>query len=119
MNITTYIRKEDEHLWNLIENKSQWIHEQLNKLTPTPAHTPAKPQTKKNLYLNRPLLKIPLENKDTLIYTYKGIRSLSEQAIKDEPRHTCKDNCKHWVWDTNRGGRTNTLTGEFQEGEPW
>ncbi len=39
--------------------------------------------TKKNLYLNRPLLKIPLENKDTLIYTYKGIRSLSEQAIKD------------------------------------
>jgi hypothetical protein len=43
MNITTYIRKEDEHLWNLIENKAQWIHEQLNKLTPTPAHTTAKP----------------------------------------------------------------------------
>lgn len=41
MNITTYIRKEDEHLWHLIENKSQWIHEQLNQLTPTPV--PRKP----------------------------------------------------------------------------
>lgn len=36
MNITTYIRKEDEHLWRLIVNKSQWMHEQLNRLAPDP-----------------------------------------------------------------------------------
>lgn len=36
MNITTYVRKEDEHLWAQIENKAQWLHEQLNQLAPEP-----------------------------------------------------------------------------------
>lgn len=128
MNITTYIRKEDEHLWNLIENKAQWIHEQLNKLAPTPAHTPAKPQTKKvpaePVYeevaekitaVSAPVPKLNVMTNSDLQALLGG----KATPIKDEPRHTCKDNCKHWVWDTNRGGRTNTLTGEFQEGEPW
>lgn len=42
-----------------------------------------------------------------------------KQPITSEPTHVCKDNCKHWVWDVSRGGRVNSLTGEFQEGEPW
>jgi hypothetical protein len=31
MRVNVYIRQEDEELWAALENKSEWIHEQLNK----------------------------------------------------------------------------------------
>lgn len=31
MRVNVYIREEDEDLWATLENKSQWIHEQLNQ----------------------------------------------------------------------------------------
>jgi len=31
MRVNIYIRQEDEELWAALENKSEWIHEQLNK----------------------------------------------------------------------------------------
>jgi hypothetical protein len=31
MRVNVYIREEDEDLWATLENKSQWIHEQLNE----------------------------------------------------------------------------------------
>lgn len=31
MRVNVYIREEDEHLWAALENKSEWIHQQLNK----------------------------------------------------------------------------------------
>jgi hypothetical protein len=30
MRVNVYIRQEDEELWAALENKSEWIHEQLN-----------------------------------------------------------------------------------------
>lgn len=31
MRVNVYIREEDEHLWAALDNKSEWIHQQLNK----------------------------------------------------------------------------------------
>ena len=31
MRVNVYIREEDEDLWAALDNKSQWIHQQLNK----------------------------------------------------------------------------------------
>lgn len=31
MRVNVYIREEDEDLWAALDNKSEWIHQQLNK----------------------------------------------------------------------------------------
>ena len=134
MQTTIYIRKENEEFWNSLgKKKSEWVNammqgediemaydpvsqavagkpiKQVLETTPEPTYAPVEappaPATPKLKVMTNDDLKELLGGKAT--------------QIKDEPRHTCKDTCKHWVWDTNRGGRTNTLTGEFQEGEPW
>ena len=120
MNITTYIRKEDEHLWNLIENKAQWIHEQLNKLAPTPVPSrhlkvPTEPVyeevAEKITAVSAPVPKLNVMTNSDLQALLGG----KATPIKDEPRHTCKENCKHWVWDTNSGKYNNSLTGETRD----
>ena len=139
MQTTIYIRKENEEFWeSLGKDKSKWVNEQLqggdsfvkstkqsfkvqtkkdsedySLVPPEPTYetvAPVTPQTP----VKAPKLKV-LTNDDL-----KALLANSDRKpIQDEPRHVCKDNCKHWVWDVDKGGRVNTLTGEFQEGSPW
>lgn len=46
-------------------------------------------------------------------------KKLGVSSTKPTPSHTCAITCRHWVWDTDKGGRINTYTGEFEEGEPF
>lgn len=43
------------------------------------------------------------------------LKALLGQAIEDKPRHTCKENCYHWVYDINSAQYVNSLTGETRE----
>ena len=134
--VTVYIREADIEAWRAIDKKSQFMHDVLSDFTepikmaydPTTQTVAGKPikdvlQTtppeptyeKVPPLVAEPAPKLRVMGNDDLKELLGGVA----KPIKDEPRHTCKENCKHWVWDTNRGGRTNTLTGEFQEGEPW
>lgn len=122
MNITTYIRKEDEHLWSLIENKSQWIHEQLNKLAPTPVPSrrlkvPTEPVYKEVAEKITPVT-TPTPVPKLKVMTNNDLQALlggKATPIKDEPRHVCRDNCKHWVFDISLGKYVNSLTGETRD----
>lgn len=123
MNITTYIRKEDEHKWKSIENKSQWMHEMLNKgykvITNNPdgsgkvetAYPPEPTYEKVPALVADRAPKIKVLDNDAL----KALLGGKATPIKDEPRHICKDNCKHWIWDTNSGKYNNSLTGEVRD----
>lgn len=120
MQTTIYIRKENEDKWNALgKEKSNWVNEQLSGISagfkaepvyeaptprpenkfPTIADLPDEPKLK---VLTNDDLKALLANSD-------------RKPIQDEPRHVCKDNCKHWVWDTNSGKYTNSLTGEVRD----
>lgn len=136
MQTTIYIRKENEEFWNLLgKDKSKWVNEQIGRgegvwvredkdpvrplsvVEPTyaPMNTPAKVLKQ----LPDPVEAVPklkvLDNN-----ALKELLGASgKQPIEAAPTHVCKDNCKHWVWDVDKGGRVNSITGEFQEGSPW
>lgn len=123
MNI--YISKENEERLRQEASMSGLINHLLEEyyagqpvtpVAPEPVYeAPSpRPETKFSTIAEEPKLKV-LTNDDL-----KALLGASgKQPIISEPTHVCKDNCKHWVWDTDKGGRVNTLTGEFQEGSPW
>lgn len=126
-NVPTYIREEDYPLY-LEAKKNGWsefIHAALNNLdyktlpsvnAPEPTHAPipSKVAQKKDPVEAVPKLKVMTNNDLKELLGASG-----KQPITSEPTHVCKDNCKHWVWDVDKGGRVNSITGEFQEGSPW
>lgn len=120
MQTTIYIRKENEEFWNSLgKDKSKWVNEQIGRGEDTPA-TPAEPIYETVAPVASPA---PLEAPKLKVLTNDDLKTLlassDRKPIEATPTHVCKDNCKHWVWDADRGGRVNTLTGEFQEGSPW
>lgn len=46
------------------------------------------------------------------VMTNDDLKALLGTAIEDKPRHVCKENCYHWVYDINSAKYVNSLTGE-------
>lgn len=111
MNITTYIRKEDEHLWKAIPNKAEWLHAALNNAEyrvpqsqiVEPTYETPTPDFKKT------------ENIKMNVLSLEDIQKKLGVESTPKIQHVCKENCYHWVYDINSAQYTNSLTGETRE----
>lgn len=126
MNITTYIRKEDEDKWKSIPNKAEWLHNALAGVTVNTyslKNISAEDKAEDSIALSsdpdrryQPIVeeapKLKVLDNDALKALLGGS---GKQPITSEPTHVCKDNCKHWVWDSNSGKYINSLTGETRD----
>lgn len=127
MNMNIYISRENEERLRSEASMSGLINhllEQHYSGTPGSPQAPNEPVYEqvppaklktKNIVSADAEVKMKVMDNDAL----KALLGTKAKPIKDEPRHVCPPACKHWVWDIDRGGRVNTYTGEFEEGEPW
>jgi len=123
MLVSVYIRKEDEDLWRELPKKSEAIHALL--------HGQKIAEVFIDEVVNEPIKLNPLA-------TFDPKKKAAFDDLKDlissggvpasviEPEGTmptCCSNkkklCKHWVWDGNAGGHTNSLSSEFLEAPAW
>jgi len=122
--VTVYIREGDIEAWRGISYKSEFIH---NALQDRSTYDGAKITLREDLQDEPTYEKVPAIKEATAppepapklkVMTNSDLQALlggKATPIKDEPRHVCKDNCKHWVWDTNSGKYTNSFTGEMRD----
>lgn len=106
MNITTYIRKEDEDKWNAIPNKSLWLHHALNG-TAQLAELPTVLTDEKPDNMDDPFEQFLKD------YSLPGTKPPHPEygypcCHKDSP-------CKHWQWDGVIGAYVNQLTKKERE----
>lgn len=78
MNITTYIRKEDEHLWKAIPNKAEWLHTALNSLAKNPA---------KHTLRGKVLGTTPLSTRAQKVPAIPGLTTAAQLDEPKCPRH--------------------------------
>jgi hypothetical protein len=73
---------------------------------------PPKPQLQEPSYSSVPSTpKLKVMDNDAL----KALLGDKAKPIKDEPRHICKEDCYHWVWNTDAAKFINSVTGETRE----
>lgn len=106
MQATIYIRPEDEEAWKNVPNKSQWVHEGLNRgLVTIPAkNTPVATQ---HIRIDS----TPVgENAFHKLATDKVSSSIRPDTVP--ACCTAKKRCKHWEFNSDTGEWVNYINGE-------
>ena len=111
MQATIYIRPEDEEAWKNVPNKSQWVHEGLNRgLVTIPAKNT--PITTQHIRINN----TPI-NKNEFHKIATDLESSSVRPVIGKPCCYKRAPCVHWERDELVEKWRNKLTGEEREYE--